>query len=162
MRFCIVDELENAGAEVIEAVDGLRALKLIEAGLPLDALVTDVRMPRMDGWTLAERVRELHPHLPVIYVTGWSEAPRPVPGGRVIAKPFGSHVVPIAVASLMRGADAQDINWRLYSRLRRGNCKTSSRRMRRVSSDIDYYRRRADEELELAQRATVLAVATAH
>lgn len=108
VRFSLVDELEDAGAAVIEAGDGLAALKLIEAGLQIDALVTDVRMPRMDGWTLAERVRELHALLPVLYVTGWSETPRPVPGGRVIAKPFGSQVVSAALAGLMRSSDTDE------------------------------------------------------
>jgi CheY-like chemotaxis protein len=108
VRFSLVDELEDAGAAVTEAIDGLAALTLVEAGLQIDALVTDVRMPRMDGWTLAERLRELHPLLPVLYVTGWSEAPRPVPGGRVIAKPFAPRVVPAALAELMNGADAHE------------------------------------------------------
>jgi CheY-like chemotaxis protein len=51
-------------------------------------MVTDVRMPRMDGWTLAEQARELRPDLPVVYITGYSDELRPVQGATVLAKPF--------------------------------------------------------------------------
>jgi CheY-like chemotaxis protein len=53
-------------------------------------LVTDVRLPEnIDGWQIAEHCRESNPELPVIYATGYSPAaPRPVPGSRIVKKPF--------------------------------------------------------------------------
>lgn len=55
-----------------------------------DVLVTDVRLPgQIDGWQIAERYREQNPHLPVVYATGFSPVtPRPVPGSRIVRKPF--------------------------------------------------------------------------
>src|SRR3712207_1744297 len=89
VRFMIVDELEHQGCRVEEAADGEEALKAIERGQPFDLIVTDVRMPRLDGWTLAERARDLRPDLPVLYVTGYTDVEaRPVPGAEVLGKPF--------------------------------------------------------------------------
>ena len=89
IRFMLVDELEHQGCRVAEAADGAEALETVTTDGAFDLMVTDIRMPRLDGWTLAERVRELRPGLPVIYVTGFTDvSPRPVPGGTVIVKPF--------------------------------------------------------------------------
>ena len=49
------DVLEDAGYRVIEAHDGVQALKALEPGI--DLIVTDVMMPRMDG---PEWVRQAH------------------------------------------------------------------------------------------------------
>lgn len=87
VRFVTIATLEDAGYSVIEASDGTEALQAL-AGADVALLVTDVRMPHLDGWTLAERARELHPKLAVLYMTGWSDAePRPVPGSSVLSKP---------------------------------------------------------------------------
>ncbi len=80
--------LEDAGYEVIEAADGGQALTLLQAGIALDALLTDVRMPEANGWVVARVYRERFPDLPVMYVTGYAEQVQPVPGGIIIAKPY--------------------------------------------------------------------------
>lgn len=38
-----------------------------------DCLITDIWMPGMDGWTVAGRVRDVRPGIPVIYTTGDSD-----------------------------------------------------------------------------------------
>lgn len=44
---------------------------------------------QVDGWQIAERYREQYPNLPVVYATGFSPVPpRPVPGSRIVRKPF--------------------------------------------------------------------------
>ena|SRR3712207_5794573 len=89
VRFMLVDEFEHQGCRVDEAADGAEALEAVSGEGAFDLMITDIRMPRLDGWTLAERARELRPELPVIYVTGFTDvAARPVPGGTVIGKPF--------------------------------------------------------------------------
>jgi CheY-like chemotaxis protein len=85
----------------------LQALTLIEAGLEIDALVTDVRMPNMDGWTLAERARERHPRIPVLYVTGYSDvAARPVLGSQLLCKPVGACVITSKVTAMLAAEHA--------------------------------------------------------
>jgi two-component system, chemotaxis family, sensor kinase CheA len=64
--------LERAGYEVITAVDGLEAYqKLTSSPGKIDALVSDVEMPNMDGFTLTARLRahEEFRELPVVIVT---------------------------------------------------------------------------------------------
>ena len=64
--------LRNHGFEVVEAADGVEALeRLRELGPGLDLLVTDVRMPRMDGVSLAAASHALYPDLPVLFISGY-------------------------------------------------------------------------------------------
>ncbi|HXP97772.1 MAG TPA: sigma-54 dependent transcriptional regulator [Telmatospirillum sp.] len=60
--------LELAGHKVINCDCGEQALKLITRDC--GALITDVRMPGMDGFALMERALEIDPNLPVIMITG--------------------------------------------------------------------------------------------
>lgn len=103
VRYTVADELEHAGCSVVEAADGAEALDVLAAGDPFDLMVTDIRMPGFDGWTLAERARELRPGLPVLYVSGFSGVdPRPVPGGEFLSKPFLPAQLRGAAAKLVR------------------------------------------------------------
>jgi CheY-like chemotaxis protein len=80
--------LEDAGYEAIEAASGGEALRLLHAGIAVDALLTDIRMPEANGWEVARAYRERFPDLPVLYVTGYAEQMQPVPGGIIISKPY--------------------------------------------------------------------------
>ncbi|MBF0098521.1 MAG: hybrid sensor histidine kinase/response regulator [Magnetococcales bacterium] len=65
--------LQSAGYEVIAAVDGLDALNKL-GKQPIDAVVSDVQMPNLDGLALVEQIRQnpLYKDLPVILVTSLS------------------------------------------------------------------------------------------
>jgi two-component system cell cycle sensor histidine kinase/response regulator CckA len=66
--------LRNKGYTVIEAKSGDQALAIIqEAKEPIDLVVTDVVMPRMDGPTLVRQLREIHPDMKVIFISGYTE-----------------------------------------------------------------------------------------
>jgi two-component system, cell cycle sensor histidine kinase and response regulator CckA len=85
--------LEHQGYSVIVAEDALDGLRMLErTHVPVDLLITDVRMPGMHGDALVVRVREAWPELPVLYVSGEPRHARLVgeTGGRVqfLAKPF--------------------------------------------------------------------------
>jgi len=59
---------------VIEAKSGEAAIELITSGKEqIDLLITDVVMPRMDGPTLVRQVRETHPGMKVIFISGYTE-----------------------------------------------------------------------------------------
>jgi CheY-like chemotaxis protein len=88
VREMAVAGLEDAGFEAIEAASGGDALRLLQAGIAIDALLTDIRMPGANGWVVARAYRERFPDLPVLYVTGYTEQMQPVPGGIIIVKPF--------------------------------------------------------------------------
>ncbi len=71
LRRLLVDTLSAIGYETVAASDGVEALAQLrkyENGIEL--LVTDVKMPRMDGLTLLRKIRRSHPELPVLFITG--------------------------------------------------------------------------------------------
>jgi PAS domain S-box-containing protein len=65
--------LENLGARVSAAADGVEALEILNR-TPPDVVVCDLRMPRMDGFEFLSRLRAspAHRHLPVIAISGLS------------------------------------------------------------------------------------------
>ena len=89
IREVLVEELCDHGFEVIEAATGEEALSRCHDFHP-DVLLTDIRLPgKVTGWDIAECCRKADPHLPVIYVTGFSHVdPRMVPGSVFLQKPY--------------------------------------------------------------------------
>jgi two-component system chemotaxis response regulator CheY len=63
--------LEDAGYEVLEAVDGVDALQKLAAGEKVDMLITDLNMPNMDGIELIRAVRKdsANRFIPIIMLT---------------------------------------------------------------------------------------------
>ncbi len=70
-RLLIKNILEESGYEVKTAVDGVEALEILLSN-SVDLLLTDVDMPRMDGFTLTEKIRSMatFKDLPIIICTG--------------------------------------------------------------------------------------------
>jgi CheY-like chemotaxis protein len=80
--------LEAAGYRVLEAASGENALRILAAhGDAIDLLVTDLRMPKMDGREVTRRGREMRPDLRVLIVTGMVDE-GPLPSEGILAKPF--------------------------------------------------------------------------
>ena len=73
LRISTSDLLRDVGHDVVEAADAPAALEWLHAGHPVDVLLTDLRMPLMDGRQLAIKARDLRPELIVIYATGASD-----------------------------------------------------------------------------------------
>jgi len=97
--------LEGAGLRVLAAADAEQALELASAAEePLGLLVTDIVLPRLDGSSLARRLRERWPGLRVLYTSGYGRgAPEP-PGSApsaMLAKPFTPAQLQEAVRSLL-------------------------------------------------------------
>jgi len=91
--------LSAAGYDVRLATDGLEALDQALSTRP-DLVLTDFRMPNLDGLGLAERLRERHHALPILLM---SAAPPSVisPGIGVIRKPFDIPQLVTAVADAL-------------------------------------------------------------
>jgi CheY-like chemotaxis protein len=66
-RQLVRDALE--GTSVVEAQDGAQALSTLET-LDPDLVITDIRMPGVDGLQLVDRIRSLYPRVPVVGVSG--------------------------------------------------------------------------------------------
>jgi CheY-like chemotaxis protein len=84
--------LEDAGFEVRHEDNGRSAVEVLQAKPDdYDALVTDVRLPEMNGWSVARQARAISPGIPVVYVTGdsaghWDR--EGVPNSVMLQKPF--------------------------------------------------------------------------
>ncbi|MFA5263372.1 MAG: response regulator [Opitutaceae bacterium] len=57
MRSILCTYARNLSMETAEAEDGYQALELLEKAGPFDAILIDWDMPRMDGFTLLQRIR---------------------------------------------------------------------------------------------------------
>jgi two-component system, cell cycle sensor histidine kinase and response regulator CckA len=65
--------LDRAGYDVLEATDGAEALELIQSrGGQLEAVVSDIVMPRMNGVELMQALAMSNPDLPVILMSGYA------------------------------------------------------------------------------------------
>jgi two-component system cell cycle sensor histidine kinase/response regulator CckA len=100
--------LTRAGHELVLAGSGQEALDLLEAEQPIDLLITDLAMPGMNGLELAERVRERHPEVPVLYISGYADqvlaSVRPTDGSfEVLEKPFTPAALTARVAKALAG-----------------------------------------------------------
>ena len=73
LRILIEALLESAGYRVLLASGGEEALAHAAAVEP-DLAIVDLRMPGMDGLTLLEHLLRLHPELPVLILSGMTEA----------------------------------------------------------------------------------------
>ena len=72
-RSSIVRTLRGAGFEVCEAADGIDALGLIYRWR-IDAIVTDLMMPKLGGVMLVDLAQRIHPELPIVAYTGAASA----------------------------------------------------------------------------------------
>ncbi len=91
--------LEDLGHRVLQAASGEAAMELLHRGAAVDMMITDYGMPGMNGQQLAERVRRLHPALPVVIATGYGELPGLAAAGLGrLSKPFGTEALARAVA----------------------------------------------------------------
>jgi PAS domain S-box-containing protein len=71
VRSVVARELASHGYRVAEAPNGHAALeRLSQSSDQFDLLITDLAMPQMDGRELAERVAEIRPDLPVLFISG--------------------------------------------------------------------------------------------
>ncbi|MFC7691444.1 response regulator [Paeniroseomonas aquatica] len=87
-RQASAERLRELGYRVLEAVDGPAAMHLLEGGVRVDMLVTDVGLPNgMNGRQVAEAVQERRPGIPLLFITGYAGTELP-PGSEVIDKPF--------------------------------------------------------------------------
>ena len=92
LRLIAVEMLQDAGFEVYEAADGAEALDLLKANPGIALLVSDIKMPRMDGYALVEAGLAFRPELKVLLMTGYSQEPPPtiqkIRDLQILRKPF--------------------------------------------------------------------------
>jgi CheY-like chemotaxis protein len=92
VRNQIVEALADIGCKVVEAKDGVEGLAVIESGVAIDLLITDVGLPGLNGRQLADAARARKPDLPVLLITGFAGKAlvdgRLPEGMEILRKPF--------------------------------------------------------------------------
>lgn len=91
VRFLVSEIMRDAGYTVIEAVNADEALDIIQTGVHLDLVFSDVKMPgSLDGLGLLKVVKSSHPGLPVLITSGHCDPALAINGGAAhfVRKPY--------------------------------------------------------------------------
>jgi CheY-like chemotaxis protein len=99
VRSATAEMLRAQGHRVITAFSGPQALERLGEA---DVVVTDYKMPGMNGAELAERVHALRPEMPVLLITGYTGPAEEAPALPRLDKPFRAVELAGAVAELVR------------------------------------------------------------
>jgi two-component system response regulator AtoC len=124
MRRILELSLKSLGHTVVEAADGLEALETIEKQ-PADLILTDLRMPRMDGIALLAALRDRGHDVPVIVMTAYGTIETAVAAMKLgavdyIIRPFEMETVEMAVTRALAMQAVQRENRFLREEVSRG------------------------------------------
>jgi len=112
LRSIVRERLEIAGYSVEEASNGNEALAMLESGGPYDVLLTDLRMPVMDGITLLGECGKRSPGTAGIVMSANTELDPAVQALKMgacdyITKPFNFDVLLITIENALRDKDRE-------------------------------------------------------
>lgn len=106
LRAVAAEILSDSGFTVIEAHDGVEALEALQNYSDIELLISDVRMPRMNGYALVDAGIALRPDLRVLLMTGYSREPLPhhltERGVQMLYKPFDLDMLPALVRQSLK------------------------------------------------------------
>lgn len=107
----LVSALLREGYEAEGVADGEKALEALSEK-KFDMLIADIMMPVMDGFALAERVRETDKQMPVLFLTALDDKASKQRGYRLgiddyVAKPFDMDLLMLRVGALLRRANIE-------------------------------------------------------
>ena len=112
MRKLVRDFLTRDGHKVVEASDGMEACDIFFETNDFDCVISDVMMPRMDGWELVRQIRD-YSKVPIILLTAKAEEHDELAGFELgvdeyISKPFSPKILVARVDALLRRSGAGD------------------------------------------------------
>lgn len=87
VRDVVAQILATPGYMVVTASDGYEAVRIL-AERHIDLMITDIRMPELDGIELGAQAKLMRPHLRIVYLTAFADAASKVQHARVIDKPI--------------------------------------------------------------------------
>ncbi len=136
--------LEEEGFETLTANSGKDALEILEHA-DIDLVLTDMKMPTMDGIELLERIKEKNPELPVIMMTAYGTVEKAVEAMQkgaynYILKPFENESLVVyvkkAVSIYRMVKENRRLRQDVESQYRFGNIIGKSRKMQEVFETI--------------------------
>jgi two-component system cell cycle sensor histidine kinase/response regulator CckA len=108
IRAFLMRVLAPIECEVVAAASGPEALQMFERTAPIDLLVSDLMMPVMNGLELGRRLQLVTPDLPILFLTGYSDAlfeERPIlgPNEAYVDKPISPAALYEAISMALYG-----------------------------------------------------------
>ncbi|MBI3794375.1 MAG: response regulator [Nitrospinae bacterium] len=105
IRKTLQTALSAKGYEVTTVGNGLSALKVISSS-PVDVVITDLKMPGMDGFELLLRIKGISSDLPVVVITGFADVESTTKALKAgasdfLTKPFGAKDIYHTVSRLL-------------------------------------------------------------
>ncbi len=106
LGFVIQDNLKHAGFKVHLSQDGKEGLNAF-AKENFDLCVFDIMLPKKDGFSLAEDVRKMNPHVPIIFLTAKSQSEDKIRGFKIggddyITKPFSMDELQLRIEAVLK------------------------------------------------------------
>ena len=103
--------LVGDGFMAVPCFDGAEALRATEEQ-SFDMIISDVMMPGMDGFDLAENVRKTDKHIPILFMTALDDKPSKQRGFNAgiddyVVKPFDADILLLRVRALLRRANIE-------------------------------------------------------
>jgi CheY-like chemotaxis protein len=101
LRSLVARRLVQEGYRVLEAGNGVEALELLRVpGNDVRLVITDIRMPRMDGYELADRIGDRARSPKMLFISGYGQSGVWLPGS-VFGKPFSLDALMDEVRTLL-------------------------------------------------------------
>lgn len=106
LSFIIEDALTREGFEVVTALNGEAGIRMFQETAP-DLVVTDVMMPKMDGFEMVRLIRLTNPDVPVLFLTARTALDDVVKGFEIgandyIRKPFQILELTVRIRALLK------------------------------------------------------------
>lgn len=116
-------KLEKQGYSIETASDGLEALEILKAR-PIDLLLSDIRMPKMDGIELLNEAKAVQPNIKVILITAHATVNQAVQAVKLgafdyITKPFEDDELFVAIEKALQFEKLESENKKLRGKLKR-------------------------------------------
>ena len=108
LGFVLTDFLGMSGYNVQHAEDGVAGLELFRNG-KFDICILDVMMPLKDGFTLAQDIRQINEHVPIIFLTAKTLKEDTIHGFKIggddyITKPFSTEELSLRIEAILKRA----------------------------------------------------------
>lgn len=65
-QFLLSNTLKKAGYDTVSVDDGTGALKVLASDAHFDLIISDIKMPKMDGFHLLDELKASYPHIPIV------------------------------------------------------------------------------------------------
>jgi DNA-binding NtrC family response regulator len=125
VRVTTADDLRDAGYEVREFASGQAAVQyLSETDEEVDAIITDLRMPNMDGLEFLSRVKQLRPNTFVLLMTAFATVDTAVEAMKLgaydyISKPFNIQELLLTIERIREVKEVKDENRQLRTQVQK-------------------------------------------